>query len=542
MKYSIYCRKSQEAEDRQILSLESQQAEVERLVGQNADIEIVDTFIEAFSAKAPGRPQFNAMLERIEKGEAQGIIAWHPDRLARNSMDGGRIIYLLDQRRIRDLKFSTYSFENSSQGKFMLNIIFGYSKYYVDSLSENVKRGQRAKIRNGWMPNRAALGYRNCRETQKALPDSKHFRVARDLFDLLLTGQYSVAEIHRIARDTWGYVTPVHKTTGGKPLSRSQLYRLFTNPIYAGYVRWNGTLYPGAHEPVVSKAEFERVQQILGLTPETRPAKQAFDYAKMFTCGACGKAITAERKRKPSGRTYVYYHCTRVHTSPRCTQPSIEERDLAAQIDAFLKAIYIPKKCAREIVAALREIPDNEAERQAERLQHCEATIGRIERKLVNLMDLRLDDRISDAAFETKQLELQVELDAARERARSAAASTQIFEPLEILIKFSSRARSLFKQGSSTERARILKILCSNPQIIDKKPLLRPMKPFEDLRKLRDILIQRREWDSNRRGAETVSYELIAMCNPGQHLPSHAPQAVNAFVRSPSTISLTIIL
>ena len=80
------------------------------------------------------------MMDCIQQGQAEGIIAWHPDRMARNSMDGGRIIYLLDQGRLTDLKFCTYSFENNAQGKFMLNIIFGYSKLYVDNLSENVAR------------------------------------------------------------------------------------------------------------------------------------------------------------------------------------------------------------------------------------------------------------------------------------------------------------------------------------------------------------------------------------------------------------------
>ena len=64
------------------------------------------------------------MLARIEKGEAQGILAWHPDRLARNSIDGGKIIYLLDTGKIKDLKFPTFWFDSTPQGKFMMNITF----------------------------------------------------------------------------------------------------------------------------------------------------------------------------------------------------------------------------------------------------------------------------------------------------------------------------------------------------------------------------------------------------------------------------------
>jgi site-specific DNA recombinase len=140
MRYFFYCRKSSEAEDRQIASLESQLTTLKRTFGDKPDVKIVGAYEEAFSAKAPGRARFGEMISRIEAGDADGVIAWAPDRLARNSVDGGRIVYMLDVGSVKDLKFATYTFENNSQGKFMLQIMFGQSKYYSDALSDNVKR------------------------------------------------------------------------------------------------------------------------------------------------------------------------------------------------------------------------------------------------------------------------------------------------------------------------------------------------------------------------------------------------------------------
>ena len=141
-KFFLYARKSTDEPDRQILSIEAQITEL-REFGEREHLEIVQEFIESQTAKEPGRPIFNQMLSLIEKGFAQGILAWHPDRLARNSVDGGKIIWLLDIEKLKELKFPTFWFDPTPQGKFMFSIAFGQSKYYIDNLSENVKRGLR---------------------------------------------------------------------------------------------------------------------------------------------------------------------------------------------------------------------------------------------------------------------------------------------------------------------------------------------------------------------------------------------------------------
>ena len=168
--YFLYARKSTDVEDKQVLSIEAQLNEL-RQFAERERIRIVSELIEKRSAKTPGRPIFNDMLVRIEAGEADGILAWHPDRLARNSIDGGRIIYLLDAEKIKMLKFPTFRFDADPQGKFMLTIMFGQSKYYVDSLSENVKRGLREKVRRGEYPGFAPIGYLNDYRTKRIIVD-----------------------------------------------------------------------------------------------------------------------------------------------------------------------------------------------------------------------------------------------------------------------------------------------------------------------------------------------------------------------------------
>src|SRR3989339_130821 len=94
-KFFLYARKSTDVEDKQIMSIEAQLNELRELA-KRENLEVIEELIEKQSAKIPGRPIFNNMLNLIEKGKANGILSWHPDRLARNSVDGGKIICLVD--------------------------------------------------------------------------------------------------------------------------------------------------------------------------------------------------------------------------------------------------------------------------------------------------------------------------------------------------------------------------------------------------------------------------------------------------------------
>ena len=113
--YFLYCRKSTDEKDRQVLSLDSQESEAIQRFGNLKIIKLPPESVSAFEPDK--RPVFKDMIERIKKGEAQGIIAWHPDRLSRNPKDGAEIIYLVDIGKIKDLKFCSYYFDNSQRVK-----------------------------------------------------------------------------------------------------------------------------------------------------------------------------------------------------------------------------------------------------------------------------------------------------------------------------------------------------------------------------------------------------------------------------------------
>jgi len=455
MRYFLYCRKSTEADDRQVLSIHSQRTEMARLFGTNPNVSIIKAFEESKSAKEPGRPIFNELLSAIERGEAEGIAAWHPDRLARNSVDGSRLIYLLDRKILKDLKFASFAFENTSQGKLMLSVLLGFSKYYVDSLAENVKRGNRTKVEGGWRPGKAPVGYRNCKETKTILPDPEHFPVIQKLFSLALTGNYSVQELYRKARYEWGYRTPTTRHTGGRPLGLSSLYKILANPFYTGHFLWNGNLYPGKHIPMVSMGEFEALQRSLGRPGTAKPQRYRFPYTGIFRCGACDLMVTAEHKVNRHGSRYIYYHCTKRSTGDRCPEPSLETRALELQIRSFLTSLTIDQDLhdwlVKEAVSAEKDKNDKEA------LRHSLAsTLRDIEKQETTLLDLRIRDMVSDDEFTKRREALQREKAALIERQKRLDDSCDWFEPAESLISFNKIAVNWFLAGDDDTKRLIL--------------------------------------------------------------------------------------
>jgi len=473
MKYFAYCRKSSEGEERQALSIPAQIDEIKRVFGN--DMEIVAWFEEKMSAKAPGRPLYDAMIRRIEKGEAQGIVAWHPDRLARNSVDGGWIIHLLDRRILKDLKFVSYSYEHSPQGLFMLQIMFGQSKYYVDNLSVNVKRGMRKKFEMGWLPGMPPIGYKNDRDTGTIVPDPQRFDLVRRMWALVLSGGYSVREITRIANEDWGLTTLTRKRIGGRPIALASTYKIFNNAFYAGMLVRAGETRAGKHPPMITMEEFEQVRAFLGRPDRPRPIANQFAYTGLIVC-ACGQSVTAEKKVKPSGRTYTYYHCTR-RRRPRCGQPAATLQSIEASILAELRSIELPVPIAGALLKYFKTSTKDAEALEAARQTSIADALKKTRSELLALTDLRLRSLLDDDEFlrrreKLKRRELKLE-----QQAQPQDAGVML-ELAECAISFRNYAADWFLNGDHEDKRIILGALCSNAVLRDGKLSIQARFPF----------------------------------------------------------------
>ena len=396
MKYFIYARKSTDDEERQILSIQAQLDEL-RMLAKKEGLQVVREYVEAQTAKEPGRPVFNEMLAAMEKGEAQGILAWHPDRLARNSVDGGRIVYALDTGKVSALKFPTFWFENTPQGKFMLSIAFGQSKYYVDNLSENIRRGLRKKLREGIYPNMPPPGYRNDKQTRAIVIDEDRALFIRKMFDAYATGAYTYASLAKTVTG-WGF-----RGVRNKPMAASKVRDILTNPFYIGLFRFSGEIYEGKHPPLIPRDLFERVQKVLRRTGRGRYVKHSrFPFRGLIVCHECGCAITSDIQAG-----HPYYRCGK-RRGP-CGLKTIREEALTQLLRASIRRVSISDEAAALMLAEVERWIEADATAQAVRVERQKSDLARIAARQERLLEAFIDGDIERGDFTAMKEKLTLE-------------------------------------------------------------------------------------------------------------------------------------
>ena len=445
-KFFLYARKSTDIEDKQVLSIETQLTELRTFAKQN-NLDIVEEFIEKQSAKIPGRPIFNEMLKRIEKDEANGILAWHPDRLARNSVDGGRIIYLLDCGHLAMLRFPTFWFENTSQGKFMLSIAFGQSKYYIDSLSENVRRGLRQKVRRGEYPGPAPIGYLNDSRIKQVIVDRKKAKIIKAAFEFYAQGDKTLEVVaHFLAQQG---IT----TKGDKVWHKDRVKYLLTNPFYYGHFRYAKEMHEGKHDPIIAKKLFDRVQEVLKQRgrPRHKTKNDPQPFCGLLRC-ACGMMITGEYKvkRQKNGNVheYVYYHCSRKSKTIKCKEPCIRQEVLDKQISSLLQKVSLRPEWAEKLLEMLGKDKKKSAQSCAAFVQEAQEKIRAIQTKLQRLLDGYLEQDIEREIYCQEKAKLLSEKKSLEEQmTRFEQKQNDWVEPMKSWINYAQNLSKIAKNS-----------------------------------------------------------------------------------------------
>jgi DNA invertase Pin-like site-specific DNA recombinase len=346
IKYCLYARKSSEAEEKQALSIDSQIKEM-LTIAQRDNLNIVDMYRESHSAKDCGqRPVYNKLLLDIREGKYNGILIWHPDRLARNAGDLGAVVDLLDQKKLIEIRTYSQRFTNNPNEKFLLMILGSQAKLENDNKSINVKRGLKTKCELGLWPSVAPTGYLNSKDKDQkgvVFVDPDRGPIMKELFTKVAYEGWSGRRIFKWLKE----IKFVART--GKPLTLSNVYCILNNHFYYGsfeYPKASGRWFQGKHAPLISKDLFDDVQKQLHLQIKAQGKNKEFAFTRILSCGACDSGVTAQEKYKNlkdgSVAKYIYYGCTRAKNI-NCKEGYIEERVLIAQLLEIIDKIDLDR-------------------------------------------------------------------------------------------------------------------------------------------------------------------------------------------------------
>jgi len=489
--YFLYARKSTDVEDKQVRSIEDQLA-VLRSLAKEQGLHIIHEFTEKMSAKVPGRPIFNEMMERIERGEAQGIICWKLDRLARNMHDGGNIIEWVLQsviRHIRTFEKDYYPTDNV----LLMCVEFGIANQYSIDLAANTKRGLHEKVKRGEYPGVAPHGYRNDTTRKLVAFDKREAPVILKTYELCAENKSRLEDLSMFMFKN-GIKTRATKrwqSEGGMPLSRDQVTRILTNPFYMGFFRYAGELYEGKHPALVSKKLFDKVQEVLKERgrPHHEPGNDPRPLCGLIRCGECGRSITAEEKtkRQKNGNvhTYVYYRCTKKNTI--CSQPFIREEELASQLSVIMGEYALPHDWAAELLRMADKDEQETILSSAAASQAIRDEISATQKKLSILLEARLEEDIDRDTYRGQRAELLLRKKGLEEK--MADISKGIVAWLEPLREWIKDAENLGETAvlppTPVKKISAQKIFGSNLLLLNRLLVSTPTKPYASLREAR---------------------------------------------------------
>jgi DNA invertase Pin-like site-specific DNA recombinase len=477
---AVYLRKSSEAEDRQSLSLPAQlewaQNQCARL-GINGPL----IFQESKSAKTPGRPEFARMMALVQSGAIDTIICWKADRLARNALDGGAVLFALESKKLTQIVTDDRTYRGEPDEEFVLTLELGLSSKYSKDLSKNVKRGLAEKWRRGEWCSRAPIGYTNRRE------NADHSSIAVDpilapwikkLFQLAGTGNYSLLDLTRIVRDEW-HINLATRRRDRLPssISASTIHYILRNPFYRGLMLVKGQLYAGSHRPLVSKELFDRVQAILAgrRVRGERPQREVFAFSGISRCAGCGRQLVGYVKRRER-KEYRYYACSN-HLHGVCPEPPVSE---AQMFDAILPALAQASITSDEqtlIARMLDQATEEHRESAAAVRQRAQKQLADLDARASRLVDLVIDGTLHRDIYDQKQRDLAGERVEYMLTINAADQDPEWLEQVRNLFAGLTDATNVFQRSSATEKRGLLRQIGLELSAKDKKPLVHARTP-----------------------------------------------------------------
>ncbi len=467
MKGVLYNRVSSD-EQADGFSLEAQEKEGIEYADKNK-IEIVKIFIVAESASHEGRQTFNEAINYLLKhSDVTVLLVSKMDRAIRNLGDmawideiahkNGKQIHFYHEGWKYDKDSTIADFYRFG---FMSVMATGFSR----NLSDITKIGLKKKAESGQFPGSAPFGYKNNKETHMIEVDPDEARWAVRIKKLAAT-EISIEKIKdAIAKEGCPY-----------KLVSSKIERIIKSTFYIGRFEWNKETYNGHYAALIDKKLHDAAVAGLSRLNKPRQKTQFITYRGLMTCGVCGCAITAERRKEK----YVYYHCT--WRKGNCDNIEyMEQKELEKQFEQILDNIYIDKEKADIVLLELEQNSGKEvALRESKRAllkQEYERVKSRSKLAYEDKLDgklLEIDWVKKDREWKDKLLSLETEI-----KNLECCSMLQSLDTLRRMLELSRQLKNQFKSLPEEKRGQVMKFVCWNLKLTHKTVSFSYAKPFD---------------------------------------------------------------
>lgn len=497
LKYALYARKSQADESRQVRSIPDQVDEC-RDLAKRLHLQIVEPPItEEQSAKKPHkRPLFRQMINDIKNGKYDAILSWNPDRLARNMLEGGEIIDLVDQEIIKDLKFVTHHFTQDANGKMLLGMAFVLSKQYSDKLSQDVKRGVDRNFMEGKTPT-PKHGYTRD-ENGLYRPDGKKFDLIKEIWHMRAEGTSFEQIVKFLEQNGYSRQTKTGRTI---KMTMQMLTDLFKDPFYYGILinKTTGekvdlrTIYN--FQPAISEDIYTKIQELSyrKIFPYKGKKTTFYPLKMMVICSFCGSNMYVGASTGHGGR-YLNARCG----NKLCKRhnKSIRMKIVFDFIYKFLdEGLHFTENEYKRYYDNLSNLNESKRELLAIDLHSKQAIFKRVDGDLtersLNIVKLEKgsemwrinEEKVGELATQKQSLDTEI----AKLKERLATPAEQL--SLENFLNLSKNASRIVQSANAVVKDQICRLIFLNLTVDDEKVLSYQAKePFATLLKQRELL------------------------------------------------------
>ena len=415
-------------------------------------LEVIKIFEIVESSTHGERKQFMEMINFCKKQkETIAIVADTVDRVQRSFKESVLLDELMRKDKI-ELHFYREGMVLNSKSTSVDIMRWDFSvmgaKAYVLQLSENVRRSNEQKNKNGEITGQAPLGYENYideRGKKFVRPKEPDATIIKQLFEMYALGNTSVAELVHYA-NIMGL-----KSRKGAPVSTNTIHYMMTNPFYYGEMRTFRGLMPHVYKPIITKELWDMCQEQKAIRAGNlaKYTERPFIFKGMITCGLTGRTCPCEMKKE----RFIYVACWNKDNKRAYTR----EEELMKQVSGILNRIRLPNEIVTELQQELKSSKGAEHKFYTQEIKKLREEQDKLKQKMNNLFDLRLDGEIDRETFDQKRNELQVKLNRLKNKVTAHEKADNSFDETILgLLDIATQAGYIFDRSQNLELKRLL--------------------------------------------------------------------------------------